>query len=855
MASQPKIAIPRLERRDQPPQKSAEPNRHRVSRACLNCRSRKVKCNGAQPRCKNCEDNSTNCVYASSRRDRLKTATDHNQDMIRLLTDLMERSAAADKARIESLLTSVTMDVADAAQAVRSPVPSKSTPVEDDNGDNGHNGDRGEADVSAEVGSNDDLDAVDENLLRDDQTRATGYLGKNSEVQWLRRLAQDTRSDRISTSQDESGLHGPPGTSTEAYLRREDAMRMRQEKNPIPIFETSSLNFYLDDEKVELDFLANPLELPPFETAENLLTCFMKTVHDKFPIVAKKPFVSRFYQYYASVGQGQPQQVSPRWQGLLNLVFAIGAVYSHLNREAWRSNDRDHLVYHSRAWGLTLKDPWWFSHPDLPQLQITGLLAIYYLAIGHLNRSWTVSGMSLRSAYALGLHLRNEDRHSSAVNKESLRRIWWGLYVLECELSTLTGRPSIALQSSCSVPLPLPLATEDMDEAIIISRFGNASTHSQFSYRDTLTAATPDSSESSLVREPANSGSFLKACVKISILTQDILSELYSAQVSTRSWEDVQHIISRLNDQLDVWVSSLPQGYSISLERHHIGYKDRMSLELSYLTTKIILTRPCLCRIDRHIPSQSKDSDDFNRRVAEACVDATLNIARILPDNPNADPTQIYKLGPWWAMVHIIMQALTIMLIELSGTSTEMINEKQGLIVQSLKILFRCLRAMRRNNAMAERAHEIALRMMKRVASKNPDLNIEEILLEEATDTGLTMSSDPSQQADQFATPLQHREQHPPGGQSGTLPSFPHPYSGDYNTQQDISDGFATASDSFEQPPYYDSSNVDFFGNSNFMFPSLPAQTGLGNLLYFDFDEQNPLFAPSTTSPQNPQTW
>ncbi|PVH92799.1 hypothetical protein DM02DRAFT_542863, partial [Periconia macrospinosa] len=45
----------------------------RISRACLSCRARKIRCNGAQPTCNNCTDSESPCVYASSRKDRLKT--------------------------------------------------------------------------------------------------------------------------------------------------------------------------------------------------------------------------------------------------------------------------------------------------------------------------------------------------------------------------------------------------------------------------------------------------------------------------------------------------------------------------------------------------------------------------------------------------------------------------------------------------------------------------------------------------------------------------------------------------------------------------------------------------------------
>lgn len=71
--------------------------------------------------------------------------------------------------------------------------------------------------------------------------------------------------------------------------------------------------------------------------------------------------------------------------------------------------------------------------------------------------------MSLRFGYALGLHLRNEVRGASAVKKETLGRIWWGIFSLEGNLSVITGRPSVGLEFHCSVPPPLPLSTQDIE--------------------------------------------------------------------------------------------------------------------------------------------------------------------------------------------------------------------------------------------------------------------------------------------------------------------------------------------------------------------------------------------------------
>jgi hypothetical protein len=65
-----KVAIPRLKTRDRDgnsPQRKA-----RVEKACDICRTRKVRCSGERPQCRNCVDFDLHCNYAQSRKDRLK---------------------------------------------------------------------------------------------------------------------------------------------------------------------------------------------------------------------------------------------------------------------------------------------------------------------------------------------------------------------------------------------------------------------------------------------------------------------------------------------------------------------------------------------------------------------------------------------------------------------------------------------------------------------------------------------------------------------------------------------------------------------------------------------------------------
>lgn len=170
----------------------------------------------------------------------------------------------------------VVNDVADAASTLQM------TPEKHEEEEAEPEGSDGEAGVSAEVGSNADLDLVDEDLLDDESARATGFIGKASEIQWIRKLHMH------GIEQSHDGPYGPPGQNTEAAAERLAALRRRQEKYPTSLMQTSKASFYLDDEEFNVELDLDPLELPPFEIAEKLLQTYMESCHAYFPFLAKK---------------------------------------------------------------------------------------------------------------------------------------------------------------------------------------------------------------------------------------------------------------------------------------------------------------------------------------------------------------------------------------------------------------------------------------------------------------------------------------------------------------------------------------------------------------------------------------
>lgn len=236
--------------------------------------------------------------------------------------------------------------------------------------DNDANGSSESQDVSTwdqrhelDVGS---LDLLDEDLHINDRARSTGFVGRNSEVQWLRAvaMAHSERTEEDSGRGQRKGSYAP-GIGCE---------------------QVSSYSFWSDNESVDVDFFVDPYELPPLETAEHLLECYMSKVHDSFPILPIKIFEDQFRKYFAARLNGNAPRLSPKWQAILNLVLGIGAKYSHLSKAKFRADNRDHIIYQARARALSLNDTMITSHPDLPQIQSLGLLAFYWLSIGQVSR-------------------------------------------------------------------------------------------------------------------------------------------------------------------------------------------------------------------------------------------------------------------------------------------------------------------------------------------------------------------------------------------------------------------------------------------------------------------------------------
>jgi hypothetical protein len=219
---------------------------------------------------------------------------------------------------------------------------------------------------------------------------------------------------------------------------------------------------------------------------------------------------------------------------------------------------------------------------------------------------------------------------------------------------------------------------------------------------------------------------------------QKALSKLYSPRASVDSWEQIQKEIVSLSKELDRWVAAaLPERLELANSLQESGVqRERLLLSFQYHNAKLLIYRPCLCRIERRIKRQSKASANSDQKMAEACVQAAQSVTRLFPDEP--DYAFVYQQSPWWCTVHNIMQAIAVFLLEMSFGDTHMTHPNE-ILPKSTKKLVRWLRFMSVSNVVARRAYEVVTDIVKTGA---PWLRADicDILAEEKVDIGLNQS-------------------------------------------------------------------------------------------------------------------
>lgn len=95
----------------------------------------------------------------------------------------------------------------------------------------------------------------------------------------------------------------------------------------------------------------------------------------------------------------------------------------------------------------------------------------------------------------------------------------------------------------------------------------------------------------------------------------------------------------------------------------------------------MLITRPCLCLMDGRIPNESSESREFNEVFAATCVRSARAIIHLIVDEIN--PSNL----PWWYLLHYLMPAKAIIMLELVRHGIHTPGHKAALLAEGKMVL------------------------------------------------------------------------------------------------------------------------------------------------------------------------
>lgn len=402
--------------------------RRRVTRACDECRRKKIKCDGKQP-CTHCSVYSYECTYDKPSNRRRNPAPQY----IEALESRLQRAEAL----LHNYLPDVDLADPNLDPAIqqeflnRQRARAKQRSVDEPTTHT-------DAKLTTMIDSIGQLDL--------DEKGGWDFHGTSSGAVFLRRMKEHFR-----------GMLGP--ASKVPFLPRPErppgimALEPPSPRGDSPLSTSSSFP-----------------DLPPKDVARRLCyyslscaTCLVRIVH-------VPSFYQRFERVYDCPLESLDQE-DTRFLGLVYAVLALGCMYSNLEDAkpesgAYKAAIDQGFKYYKTARAL-LQDL--AECRDIPSLQALVYMILFLQATSNLSACYAFIGVALRSALRIGLHRHLQHDKIGIVEQQVRRRVFYVIRQLDIYVSTMLGFPLLLNIDDIDQPYPVEVDDEYVSETGIIS--------------------------------------------------------------------------------------------------------------------------------------------------------------------------------------------------------------------------------------------------------------------------------------------------------------------------------------------------------------------------------------------------
>jgi hypothetical protein len=212
------------------------------------------------------------------------------------------------------------------------------------------------------------------------------------------------------------------------------------------------------------------------------------------------------------------------------------------------------------------------------------------------------------------------------------------------------------------------------------------------------------------IAAPCQSLYFLQL-IKLTSISKRMASKLYSPDGVNKPWSSMEFAIRGLMLDLDSWLINLPSAYDFtSTQTSQDSATHRTSLALMFYSTKIGITKPCLRRKEPR--AEGDTSEGLYKKAAIECVESACHMLRLFPEPPEV--SLLHKLSPWWCILHFLMQATTVLLVELACHARH-VPEKAAMVSKAARKSYDWLSVMSETSMASEKARKMCDEFLNRL--------------------------------------------------------------------------------------------------------------------------------------------
>jgi hypothetical protein len=393
------------------PRRGADPanqKRRCVSTACIACRKRKSKCDGANPSCAACASvYGTECVYDPN--------SDHRRKGVyREKTDSMKARNSTLQILIEAILNAAEDDVPAIVKKIR---------------------------------TCDSLDSVAESILKNES------FGDEDDESEAGRMDEDYAANR-------------PVEGERELARKMGELRL--ENGSIRYIGGTSHLIYVGDQE---DVPDEPETDSRLSTEEPTTSWTEVTKDTQLIVHLLNLYFNWHYPYFATLSKslfyrdflrgkprGQPRTTVYCSSLLVNVILALGCHFTSVPGAFATPGDSrtkgDHFFAEAKRLIVENDE---YAKPRLTTVQALALMSVREAGCGHEANGWVYSGMSFRMAQDIGINLNlggaTKDKGSLDEQEVDARRItFWGCFLFDKTWSNYLGRLPQLPRNTYNVP-------------------------------------------------------------------------------------------------------------------------------------------------------------------------------------------------------------------------------------------------------------------------------------------------------------------------------------------------------------------------------------------------------------------